>query len=554
MARWLLAFACVVALAAALRLPQLAARPLHADEAIHADKLGTLLEGGGYAYDPAEYHGPTLYYLTLGAAWLAGVGRAVDVDEVLLRGVPAVLGILLVALHAGARGFLGRAGALVAALLTALSPAMVYYSRYAIHETLLVLFSFGVLLSAWHYARKPDATSAVTLGLCAGLMLATKETAGLALFAIVVAGALTRLAGRAGVRNAVRPRHAALALATAGVVCLVFFTSFFTRPQGIMDALRANSFYLERAISSWHVHPWDYYLRLLVHFPAEGTPFWSEGLILALAVVGGAAAWVRQPGTPAGGTRLAMVLPAGISARTMLRFLSLYSLILLGLYSAIPYKTPWCVLGFLHGMIVLSGSAVGLLVDSLQAGTSAAEPRATGSNSHVALRRAACATILAVLVAATAQLGWQAYSASFVFAADPRNPYVYAHTGNGRVRDRGARAGARPRPPGGAMPVQVISRDNVWPLPFYLRRLVRSRLVDRRRGRGEDGAGGADHARHGAGAGAQAVRPAAAGGARAVRQHLRTARSGCAPASRSAATRRARCGRSTCSARRRLRP
>src|SRR5262245_21182237 len=53
-----------VLLTAALRLPALAARPMHADEAIHADKLGTLLEGGGYAYDPSQYHGPTLYYLT----------------------------------------------------------------------------------------------------------------------------------------------------------------------------------------------------------------------------------------------------------------------------------------------------------------------------------------------------------------------------------------------------------------------------------------------------------------------------------------------------------
>jgi hypothetical protein len=29
--------------------------------------------------------------------------------------------------------------------------------------------------------------------------------------------------------------------------------------------------------------------------------------------------------------------------------LAFYTLILLALYSAIPYKTPWCLLGFLHG-------------------------------------------------------------------------------------------------------------------------------------------------------------------------------------------------------------
>ena len=68
-------FLALAVLAGALRFPALAARPMHADEAIHADKLGTLLEGGGYAYDPADYHGPTLYYLTLVPAWLQGARR-----------------------------------------------------------------------------------------------------------------------------------------------------------------------------------------------------------------------------------------------------------------------------------------------------------------------------------------------------------------------------------------------------------------------------------------------------------------------------------------------
>ena len=70
-----------VLLAAALRFPDLALRPMHADEAVHADKFGTLLEGRGYAYDPSEYHGPTLYYLTLPSAWLQGATRFVDIDE-----------------------------------------------------------------------------------------------------------------------------------------------------------------------------------------------------------------------------------------------------------------------------------------------------------------------------------------------------------------------------------------------------------------------------------------------------------------------------------------
>ncbi|MHC4329093.1 MAG: hypothetical protein ACYSWW_13350 [Planctomycetota bacterium] len=54
---------CVLILAAtvvalALRLPRLRQRPMHGDEAVHADKFRLLLEEGLYTYDPNEYHGP----------------------------------------------------------------------------------------------------------------------------------------------------------------------------------------------------------------------------------------------------------------------------------------------------------------------------------------------------------------------------------------------------------------------------------------------------------------------------------------------------------------
>jgi len=58
-------FAAIVVLAAALRLPALDVRPMHTDEAVHAAKFARLLQQGLYEYDPEEYHGPTLNYLTL---------------------------------------------------------------------------------------------------------------------------------------------------------------------------------------------------------------------------------------------------------------------------------------------------------------------------------------------------------------------------------------------------------------------------------------------------------------------------------------------------------
>jgi len=437
-------FLAAILLAAALRFPGLASRPMHADEAVHADKFGTLLEGGGYAYDPSEYHGPTLYYLTLPSAWLQGAGRYVEIDEVTLRAVPAALGVALVAAHLGAGAFLGTAGAAVAALLVAISPAMVFYGRYYIHETPLVFFSFGALLAACRYLRKPGVAPALLTGACVGLMHATKETAPLALGSMLLALALTLRVDRwrgqdiPPLRSVARGRDVLLALLAAILVSSLLFSSFLSHARGIVDSVRAYGIYLDRAGSaSWHFHPWDYYLRLLVHFPAEGTPLWTEGLIVVLAAIGCAAGWTAK-GVPGADSRV-------------LRFLGFYTLLMLVLYSAIPYKTPWCLLGFLHGMILLAGAGAVSLVRA---------------SRGVAIRALVCV----LLVSATAHLGWQAFSGSFRFASDPRNPYVYAHTGTdvfeivGRLKDV-----ARAHPDGLSLPVQVISRENLWPLAWYLR-------------------------------------------------------------------------------------
>jgi predicted membrane-bound mannosyltransferase len=318
---------------------------------------------------------------------------------------------------------------------------MVFYSRYYIHETALVLFSFLLLVAAHSYLDTRSPGVALLGGLSLGLMLATKETAVLALCALASAFVLSALGARgpAGppTGTAFRGRDLLAALASAGAAWMTLVSSFFSNPRGVVDSVRTFGLYLERAgDASVHVHPWDYYLRLLIHFPAEGTPFWTEGLIVGLAILGGATGW--KPAASEADPRF-------------LRVLAFYTLILLALYSAIPYKTPWCLLGFLHGMILLAG--VGAV-----------------SLARACSGRGSRAVVMALATGAVAHLGWQAYSASFRFAADPRNPYVYAHTGTDVFEIvRRLEGVARAHPDRLAMPVQIMSGTNLWPLPFYLR-------------------------------------------------------------------------------------
>ena len=236
-------FAAVVLLAGALRFPALDLRPMHADEAVHAAKMGRLLEQGRYEYDPAEYHGPTLNYFTLLPARARGQGRFADLDEITLRSVPAAIGVLLVAAHALLVPVVGFPSAAAAALLTAISPAMVYYSRYYIQETLLVAFSFGALVSICRYVQRPGAGWAVAFGASVGLMSATKETWVIAFGSMALAAAFAWARQR---RRGGRPLrldrrrsgvHAAAAGLTAIVVAGLFFSSFLTNPRGIADSV-----------------------------------------------------------------------------------------------------------------------------------------------------------------------------------------------------------------------------------------------------------------------------------------------------------------------------
>jgi len=438
-----LAFALPLLLASLLRFPLLEQRPMHCDEAVHAAKFGDLLEQGRYEYSTVDYHGPTLYYATLLPAWLQSATRYTDIGENTLRVVPAVAGLLLVAAHVLLIPYVGFRAALFSALLIAMSPAMVYYSRYYIHETLFVLFTFCALLCAFRYSRHRTPVWAASTGLCLALMYATKETVIIAgtcmLLAVLLLAAVKRMRCETQLRIMIPGRHLALAAGAGLLVAGLFMSSFLSHPAGIVDSVLAYRSYFWRGTgnATWHVHPWHYYLNLLLYFRAYGGPVWTEGLIVGLAAVGGVAAFLKG---------------ASGMDRDLSRFLALYALLMVFVYSLIPYKAPWNLLGFLHGMILLAGmGAVRML--------------------EIARRPAVRVSVAALLAAAALHLGWEAWACSFRYDADPRNPWVYAHTGEDVFLIVNRLEGlARAHPDHSSMPVQIISRENLWPLPWYLRR------------------------------------------------------------------------------------
>ncbi len=458
-----------------LRTPDLGNRPLHNDESTNAIKLAALWEKGTYRYDPHEYHGPTLHYFSLPFLKLSEVtssaGRAGSplpaardtagdgahgvtrptFSDAQLRVVTVAFGTALLFLLLLIRDGLGNTATVWTAAFLAVSPAMVFYSRYFIHEMLLVFFTLLTLAAGWRYAKKRNVLWSGLTGAGLGLMFATKETFVLTLAALGFALTATRIWNRWRAAKSAAPAaevpyikwsptlpHLAVTTSAAAVVWLLFFTSFFTNAAGLVDSFKTYEPWLNRAGgASPHIQPWYFYFERLLWFHPTKSPPWTEALLLILALIGAAAGFC--------GNR------ARVASPPLVRFLSFFTFALTGIYTVIGYKTPWCALNFWLGVILLAGVGAAVLIQSI---------RNTITRTMM----------LALLGAGVIHLGVQAWLLTHNFTSDLRNPYVYAQT-SPHERELVARVKAIACVDSESFTtvVKVMSPESYWPLPWALR-------------------------------------------------------------------------------------
>ncbi len=459
----------IFAAALALRIPGLDRKPMHGDEANQAVRAGQLMDSGVYHYDPNDHHGPVMYFAAMPfcRATAASFAETTEWNFRLVTVFFSALTMLLM-LGLGCRSvgglFSNRTGMLFALLFTALSPALTYYSRFFIQETMLLCFLTGMLACGYGYVRartrdsqpagvqglvfKPSVMAAL-FGVFTGLCVATKETTVLS-FAAMAAGGVAAF----GFKRCLQlwsTRDFIIAVAAALFTAVLFFSSFFTYPQGVYDAVFSTvSAYLHRATAvPEHQHPWFFYFRAIFWFKYGRGPVWSEAGVLLPAAVA-----------------LAVTLKtlvrghSGITAHTrFVFFLAVYTIVLTVLYSLIPYKTPWCALSFLHGYILLAGVGAGYLIDL------------TGGLRSRSLRRCLYPLALALTLWLAVFHIRQTIRACGPLAADPRNPYVYAHTGVDAMELVAAIEKAAARLQGAETLIAVAAPiADTWPLPWYLRR------------------------------------------------------------------------------------
>ncbi len=451
---WQISVVAILLIAAVLRLYDLNLVPLHHDEGVNGNFLVRLVREGAYQYDPANYHGPTLYYFSAVIPWITQLlfGAAArdnyGMTTFTIRLIPALFGIATIALVFMLRRRLGTIGTLAAALMLAVSPGAVYLSRYYIHETPFVFFTLGIVVAGLRFYETRKPTYLILASASAALLFATKETAFVSAGVLLIAFATTHLyrrmyraaIGQSSFKNRKPSAFSrfidemgtanivisiVLALAVFVFLNVAFYTSFFKHSQGIYDALKTFDIWSKTGKTA-HVHPWTQYVIWLVS---------QEGPIFLTAIIG-AALVVLKP------------------KNTFALFSALWAFGLTAAYMLIAYKTPWLVLNFTIPLALIGGYVFQVLYEF------------AGGQMRI------IAVLLTVVIGVSVS---QAIDLNFVnYDNDkPYYVYVYAHTKRGMLELVENVEQIAAERDGVNTGITILSPD-YWPLPWYLRNFTKT--------------------------------------------------------------------------------
>jgi uncharacterized protein (TIGR03663 family) len=447
---WRIGVIAIFVIAAVLRLYDLNLVPLHHDEGVNGNFLVRLVREGAYNYDPANYHGPTLYYFAAVIPWITKVlfGNAArdnyGLTTFTIRLIPVLFGLATIGLIFLLRRRLGTVATLAGGLMLAVSPGAVYLSRYFIHETLFVFFTLGIVVAAMRFYDERNPAYIMPGAASAALLFATKETAFISVGVLIIALGMTWAYMRVMRGNTQRSTTSetvrtvidemggttrlilsiVFALIVFAALYLLFYSSFFTNYKGISDSLQTFEIWKKTGTEA-HVHPPEMYLVWLTR---------QESPLLFLGAIGAAIAVLRP-------------------RNSLALFCGLWSFGLIAAYSIIGYKTPWIVLNFVVPLALIAGYAFQAIYEL----------------DHRQWR-----LVAVILVAAVGVAVYQSIDLNF-FNYDndqPQYVYVYAHTRRSMLNLVNEVERIAKQNSGNTTGITIVSPD-YWPLPWYFRNFTR---------------------------------------------------------------------------------
>jgi uncharacterized protein (TIGR03663 family) len=414
----------------------LSLKPPHSDEGGNGFFVNQIWENGFFVYDPNNYHGPLLFYLFQISEKIFGFGIGS------FRIVTALFSLLSIWIIFKNRDLLGRYTSFFAASALALSPGAAFFGRSAIHEAPFVFFQIllvaGLLKTIVHTDRQGIVWSFA--GLLGCLLL--KETFVILVFSALIAWSWSEFSPRIlGANRKIEfPPAPSLSKVDKSfllkvffvcvIVWLALFTGFFHHRQGARDFFLALLPWLKTGVAgSGHEKPFYYWLDLFKRYE------WAA----AAGLLGASIGLFGRP--------------------WKMRFFSAFAVTNLIVYSAISYKTPWCIISILWPFVIVAGLWFEFILVEL------------GNTPFFRVSICVAAVIAAQSAITSVGLNFARYT-------DPSEPYVYVQTKKDlkAVEDIIGKK-IRSSPDSQNMRVQINLRD-AWPLPWLFSRFPNAAFGD----------------------------------------------------------------------------
>ncbi|MGH2443628.1 MAG: flippase activity-associated protein Agl23 [Chloroflexota bacterium] len=292
----LILYTAVVILGFVLRIWDVGGRAMHHDESLHAYYSWKLFAGQGYSYDPLM-HGPLQFEVVPVLYLLFGV------SEFSARLLAVLLGTGLIALPFFLRHHLTRPGAILASVMLAISPSLVYFSRFIRDDIYLAFFALWLFICVVRYLETHQNRYLYMGAVAMALAVASMEAAYLLFFTfgtfIIFEALRELLSSRDGpVLQAFKATSLdawLTAISIFVVITVILYSTFFTNPYGIWDPRYSltspNRQDILGGLTYWQAQhsvdrggqPWFYYLLVLPLYEQLAVLFGAAGIIFAVA-------------------------------------------------------------------------------------------------------------------------------------------------------------------------------------------------------------------------------------------------------------------------------
>lgn len=171
----------IIVVAIITRFIYLGMRPIHHDEGMLAYFAWKLARFGEYTYTP-QIHAPILFYVQALLFLIFGESSAV------LRAGPAIFGVALVLIPIFYAKQFGRSTAAWISVIILASPLMLYYSRFLVHTSMVIVFWLLLLIAIWQFTKKFEPTKLYLVAIFLALSFCVSETTYIFVAAMAISG------------------------------------------------------------------------------------------------------------------------------------------------------------------------------------------------------------------------------------------------------------------------------------------------------------------------------------------------------------------------------